>query len=366
MLRCFGLGLMVLAFGLTPVAAQTDSVLYLMGRVVMEDDTAPPSNLRVELYCGGRVVRQSFPNEKGLFSFDLGSRKQTQTVTDASATPTTGGLEESFARDAWSQDGFQVQRGKIYLDDCVVRLGASPEYRAAEITLGIRNVLEKPDIGELLVSRISGRSGLIDASVPPQARKEFESAVGALTKEKPDRKKARGHLEKATRVHPEYGQAWALYGALLLEDGDSKGAREALGRATEISPTMVEPWVELAQIAIESSDWATARQMASKALELDPDAPRGLLYMGLAQYYRQRSPHSHWLLGRLEELGLLEQYPIAVLHLGMLYARMGDIPAAGERLRKYLAIEDPSSLSAERRQSIERQLAQWEASGALP
>jgi len=355
-----------LLMGMSSAAAQTDTALNLIGKVVLEDGTAPPSTLRVELVCDSRAIRQSYPNEKGVFSFDLGSRRERQTATDATATPTTGGLNESFARDAWNPPGFQTQRGRVYMEDCVVRLGRNPGFRGTEIKLGIRGVMDDPDIGELLVGRTVAVAGLLDASVPARALREFEAALEELSREKPNRNKARKHLETAVRVHPEFAEAWALFGTWLLEEGRPKEARDAFLRATETGPELTEPWLGLAQIALEEGDWDEVREMAIRALRIDPDAPRGLLYVGLAAYYRQRYPRSHGALGRLEELGLAERYPISLLHLGMLYARMGEAPAAAERFRTYLAVERPSALSAERRESIERQLAEWKASGALP
>ena len=355
-----------LLMGLSSVAAQTDTALYLIGKVVMDDGTTPPTTLRVELVCDSRAIRQSYPNEQGVFSFDLGSRRERQTATDATATPTTGGLNESFARDAWNPSGFQTQRGRVYLEECVVRLGRNPGFRGTEIKLGIRGVMDDPDIGELLAGRTVAVAGLLDASAPPKALQEFEAALEELSREKPNRNKARKHLEKAVRVHPRFAEAWALYGTRLLDEGRPREARNALLRAAETGPELTEPWLGLAQIALEAGNWEEVREMSVKALQIDPDSPRGLLYVGLAAYYRQRYPRSHAALGRLEELGLAEKYPISLLHLGMLYARMGDFPAAAERFSAYLAVERSPALSADRRESIERQLAEWMASGALP
>lgn len=361
----FILGLLLT--GISPnLAAQTDTALYLLGKVVMDDGTKAPTHLRVEMVCDGKAVRQSYPNESGVFSFDLGSRRQNQTATDASSTPPTGGLNESFTRDAWNPSGFQTLLGRVYLDDCLVQLGKNPGYRGTEIKLGVRGLRDDPDIGEILVSRTLLLSGTADASIPPKALQAFEDAINELSREKPNKDRVRKHLETAVRVHPDFGAAWALLGTRLLEEGKLKEAREALARAVDREPRLVEPWLGLAQIAVESGDWVAAGELSARALELDGSAPRGLLYLGLAEYYQQRYPVSHSVLGKLEELGLAERFPIAILHLGMLFARVGDIPAAAQRLRTYLAVERPSALSPERRAGIERQLQQWQSSGELP
>ena len=147
---------------------QEDVALYLMGRAVLDDGTPFSASIRVEMVCDGRVVRQSFVDEKGVFSFDLGSVKQVQGVGDAGATPTTGGLDSGFARSAWNSAGFPVIRGRVHLDHCQVRLQQNPEYSSTEIQLGVRGLLDDPDIGAILVTRRkAGAPATIDISRAP-------------------------------------------------------------------------------------------------------------------------------------------------------------------------------------------------------
>jgi len=345
----------------TPLAAQQDTVLYLIGRVVMEDGSTPSPNFRVELVCEGKVVRQSNPNEKGVFSFDLGSRKQTQGVGDASASPTTGGLTETFAQNAWNPDGFKVLLGRVYLDDCLIRLGQNPAYSATNIKLGIRGLLDDPDVGEILVSRRSVVGGTVDASVPAEAREHFTGALAFLSQEKPDRKKGRKALEEAVKVFPQYADAWEVLGSLNLEEQRIGEARKAYEKAAELDADRLAPRLGLAKIAIEEQDWETARVRSEQALGLQAETPLAFLYLGLALFYEGDFARSHAALGRLEALGKAEDYPIALLHLGMLLAKMGDVPAASARLEHYLKLEP----SAQRRASVERQLDAWRRSGAL-
>jgi Tfp pilus assembly protein PilF len=351
----------VFAFLLSPLAAQEDSVLYLIGRVVMEDGSSPSPNFRVELVCDSKVVRQSNPNGKGVFSFDLGSVRQTQGVGDASASPTTGGLKETFAQSAWNPPGFKVLLGRLYLDDCLIRLSQNPAYSATDIKLGIRGLLDDPDVGEILVSRRSVVGGTVDASIPPEAREHFTRALAFLSQEKPDRKRGRTALEEAVKVSPEYADAWEVLGGLNLEEQRIGEARKAYEKVVELDADRLGPCLGLAKIAIEEQDWETARVRSQQALEIQPESTLGLLYLGLALYYEGDFARSHAALGRLEALGKVEEYPIALLHLGMLLAKMGDVPAASVRLEQYLKLEP----SAQRRASVERQLDAWRRSGAL-
>lgn len=352
----FATTLFVFAFA----AAQKDTVLYLVGKVVMADGGGIPETLRVELYCEGKVVRQTFPNQEGVFSFDLGSRRQTQTVTDASAMPTTGGLNEGFARDAWNPAGFHTVLGRVYLDDCAIRLGPNAEYGAPDIQLGIRGLLDRPDVGVLIVKRGAPENMVVDATIPADAREAFEAASGDLGKKKPDRKSALKHLATALERYPNYARALALMGQLELELGRPEKASSDFEKAIALEPESVVALLGLSQLSIEAQEWEKAAELSAKVLAQEPALPRALLYQGLASYYMNLLGSSQMALEQLEQQEQIERFPIGLLHLGMIYARAGRLSEAAIRLERYIHIDHSS---AERVAMVEKQLADWREKG---
>jgi hypothetical protein len=88
--------------------AQSDSILYLIGRVAMEDEAPVPKDFYVQLVCSNRVIKQVNPSPTGTFAFDLGSAKPTPGHLDASGTETQGGLRGGFMRDLYGTRGFLV------------------------------------------------------------------------------------------------------------------------------------------------------------------------------------------------------------------------------------------------------------------
>jgi predicted Zn-dependent protease len=361
------ISLLLMPLGL--IGAQQDVALYLMGKALMEDGTPFSHSVKVEMVCNGRTIRQSFVNEKGVFSFDLGSVNQSQGAGDAGATPTSGGLKGGFGSNATSPGGFVVILGRIYLDDCLVRLQQNPEFASTQIQLGIRGLMDDPDIGEILVRRVKdGSSNTVDISKPPipsDAEEASLKAIAELEKEKPDLSKAAKNLQKAVEIYPDFDAAWALLGEVRMEQGKTKEAEAAFSKAAEVNPKAVKPRLGLAQLSLEQQRWQEASEWAELALELEPSVPRGLLYSGLAGYYAGDYEVAMKQLERLKETGKASSYPIALLHLGMLYAMKGDVPKAAEDLRVYLEVEHESNLQDSRRKKIEQQLKVWEEQGLI-
>jgi tetratricopeptide (TPR) repeat protein len=190
-------------------------------------------------------------------------------------------------------------------------------------------------------------------------------AIAELEKDKPNLSKAVKNLQKAVEIYPEYDAAWALLGEVRMEQGKAKEAEAAFSKAAEVNPVAVKPRLGLAQLALEAQQWEEASRLAQEALELEPNTPRGLLYTGLASYYAEQYGEAMKSFQKLEETGKANSFPIALLHLGMLYAMRGDIPDAAQRLRTYLEVEEESAIQLERRKKIEQQLKVWEEQGLI-
>ena len=347
---------------------QEDSVLFLTGRVAIEQDLPIPKEFRVELVCSNRVIQQSYPSKSGTFSFDLGSAKLPATVMDASGSPTRGGLEEGFTRSVWDDGGFLVIRGRVYLDDCVVRAAPLAGYTSNAIALGVRDLQDNPDIGVIEIRKVTGSDGAAGtvrattAAAPMEAVKAFEKARKELTKKKVDHSEVQEQLENAVEVYPQFAEAWCILGETRMILGDPKGAREAFELSIASDPKLIHSYAGLAQLDIEQKKWMQAAHRTRQIKEMDPSYPRGLLFDGLANYYLRHFDAARKSLEELETLGHASTFPIAYLHLGMIYADKGEITAAANALRAYLSA---GQAPAERRQKIETQLEIWEDQGLI-
>lgn len=343
---------------------QEDVVLYLLGRVVMEDGSKVPKDFAVQLVCEGKKVRQVSCSEQGVFSFDLGSWRSKDGTSDASTSTKIGGLDGGFARDAWNPSGFNTVLGRVYLDDCTIRLMDNPSYRASEIKLGIRGLMDDPDVGELLVRKARvGEATTLTVRVPtdpPEVLKLISEGRAELAKEKPDPSRAAKKAEQALKISDSSADALMLLGEARVAQRKENEGRKVFQQLANSDPNAVAPRLALAQLDIESQQWDSALIWANEVLGLEPDSTKGLLYLGLASYYTDQLNEAYQALSTLEKNGLAEKFSVAVLHLGMLYARRGFVEDAAERFRRYLEIASPAELTEERREAIEKQLTLWD------
>ena len=80
------------------------------------------------------------------------------------------------------------------------------------------------------VRKSSTRARYIDASVPEQARKEFENGQAALAAQN-KKELAVGHFENAIRLYPNFFEAELSLGTLYMDLGQWDKAEQALRRA---------------------------------------------------------------------------------------------------------------------------------------
>jgi len=349
------------------LSAQQETTIFLSGQLVRENDRPVPRDLRVELSCNGRVVRQVRPSSDGSFSFELGSRSFGQLTSDSRLSPSVGGLNSSSTRSVGNQNGFGTTlTGRIDLSQCKISLAPTAGWTGTEVNLGIRNHLDPPDIGEIFIRRTQEQTGaaVIDAELlaaPPEAVESFQKARSELTRDKPDLRRASSELKDALKIYPTFGAAWSLLGEVQMTLENRDEARKAFEKALEISPDSFTPHFQMARIEIENGQWEKARVHTTAALEQDPRHPGALFFDGLANYYLGDFSNAQKSLEQLETLGHAPRYSASLLHLGLIYGRMGNVELASEKLQDYLEVTPEEQIPAERRQKIEEQLLVWKA-----
>jgi tetratricopeptide (TPR) repeat protein len=118
-------------------------------------------------------------------------------------------------------------------------------------------------------ARRSMRSiGYVDASVPAEARKEFEKAQTYLYDEK-DSAQAMRHLEKAIELHPKFFEAQLSLGTLLMDAGKWEEAETSLQLAVEMNPKSANAFFALGEVCFQQSRLAEAEKFLRAGLQLD-------------------------------------------------------------------------------------------------
>ena len=178
---------------------------------------------------------------------------------------------------------------------------------------------------------------LNDSEVPKKAQKSFAEGAAALADG--DLKKAREHLEHATRQYKNYAQAWNSLGQLLEIEQDREHARQAYERALTANPDYIPAYVRLANLDLSQGRYQDVLQLTGAALAHQPAGdPLIFLYDAVAKEHLRRLGEAEKSARQAIECDMAREAPQAEYLLGMLLAAKHDVPGALEHLKTYLKI----------------------------
>ena len=341
---------------------------FISGKVTLEDGSAPPEPVRVEMVCHGRIVRQLHTSSNGGFGFRLGDRNAD--IADASASGTVqGGFGNSpvggvSGADSPTELGSRTGQGAVNLTGCDLRTSLAG-FEANTIQLGLRRYMDNPNVGVIVLRRRDKVAGtaisLNTLGAPKKAKKSYQKALKELAKKKAKPSKAVKELEKAVKLYPEFSAAWNLLGQLRLTAGDPNGAREAFQRAVAVEPNYVSPYLPLALLRLDERRWKDAAQLSRQVLELNPDVIRAHYPLGVASYFLGDLDAAEKSSRKVLNSSEARTYPRMHYLLGVVLAGKGNFPSAAAELRRYLVIS-PDAPEAE---PLKKELQKWEAEGRI-
>ncbi len=231
--------------------------IFLSGRVLLEDGTAPPQGVVIERVCDGRAHAEGYTDTQGDFSIQL-FQPNNGVMQDADET---GGMRGAGtmggtvgASPAGSATSTYAQDRALMGCELRAKLGG---YRSQTVSLSGHRPMDSPDIGTILLHRAAATEegttvSAVSLAAPKDARKAFEKGEEALKKRKPD--DARKDFEKAVAVYPHYAAAWCELGKLQMTS-DAEGAHKSFQSAIDADPKFVTPYVELAILEVKAEKW---------------------------------------------------------------------------------------------------------------
>jgi len=132
----------------------------------------------------------------------------------------------------------------------------------------------------------SSKRGVVNASVPNEARAEFEKGREALLQAY-NADPGILHLENAVRLYPKYSEAMLLLGTAYMDKQDWDKAESRLRQVLVLEPKATAAHFALGELYLRQKKYKAAEQDTLEGLKLD-----------------DRSAQGHFLLGRLYyELG---------------------------------------------------------------
>ncbi len=229
----------------------------------MEDGTAPPESLNIQLTCHASPRTIGRTDGKGNFSIDLNNRAAMMTVgdstenTDMSRFPATGSSNRGSS-DTFTTAAGAPSRSMTANDLTGCDLQASlPGFRSDVLHLANRKSMDDPNVGILLLHRLANVEGttisITSAMAPKDARKAMERAQNFAKKDKWDQ--AQKEIEKAVEIYPKYAVAWSELGGLQQRANNTGAARKSFAMALEADPKLIPPYLALAAMASRESKW---------------------------------------------------------------------------------------------------------------
>lgn len=344
-------------------------MIFLSGKVVMEDGTPPPEQVVIERVCNGQPRPEAYTDQKGRFSFQLGGN---QTVfSDASyggfGDTIGGGSNDPFSGQRSSSPGMAGMSGRQIserdLMGCELR-AVLAGYRADPVPLSGRRSLDNPDVGTIILRRLANVEGTTVSAIamqaPKDAKKALEKAQNFVRKNKAN--EALREYEKAIQLYPKYTTAYYEMGRVLEMTEQTEPARQAYLKAIEIDPKYLHPYRQLAGISIREQKWEEAAEYSGKAIKLNPvDFADIYFYNSVAHYYLKHYDEAQTSALEAKKLDTRNRIPKVHQLLGAIYIERADYAAASSHMKDYLKFL-PAGQEAEQ---MQRQIEELDKAAAM-
>jgi tetratricopeptide (TPR) repeat protein len=337
--------------------------IFISGRVMLEDGSAPTESVVIERVCSGVAHSEGYTDSKGYFSIQLGAQNngmmhdasEDMSGFSAGSPGGMGGFGGGGFGQSTSRNGSMSENRFI---DCDLRARVAG-FRSQSVSLANRRAMDPPDVGTILLHRLSPTEGTTisaaSLAAPKDAKKAYEKGMEALKKRKaPDAVK---NFEKAVEVYPKYAAAWYELGRFQAAQGDAAMARGYFEQAVKADPKFVSPYMELAVIDWKAEKWQQVAELTQTVVKLDSfDYPQAYFLNALSNYYLKDMDAAEKSAREAVRLDTRKQYLTTIRLLGVILAQKQDYAGATEQLKSYLELAPQASDAA----TVRNQLAQLE------
>ncbi len=327
-----------------PQIQQERRLVFVTGKVVIDDGTEPTERVAIERVCNGLARREAYADSHGQFGFQIGG--QSQIFQDATVGSNYGFTRGSdFGGSTLSQSGTAnpATQGVTQqeLMGCELRASA-PGFRSDNLSLAGRQLFDNPNVGTIVLHRLGKVEGTrvsaTSLKAPKEAKKAFEKAEKDLTKG--NKQEAAAELNKAIVAYPKYAEALALLGQIDAADGKSAEAKKLFEQAIDADKQFLEPYFGLAVLASKESDWQAASNYSERALALNAyEYPVAYYYHAAANYNLQKLDIAEKSARTARRLDSQHKIPRIDYLLANILVRKGDYPGAAEQLKSFLAYQ---------------------------
>ena len=319
----------------SPFPDETRRPIFINGKVMMEDGTAPPESVLIERVCGAVPKPEGYTDTKGRFSFELG--RNNAVFADASSSG-RGFDSDSSGSSTSSSSPFGGGVTERSLMNCELR-AALPGFRSSVVILAGRRMLDSPDVGTILLKRMANVEGFTYSATtlmaPKEAKKAFDKGLELVKKKK--QTEALKEFEKATEAYPKFAAAWYELGHLQDLQENKEEAKKSYQQSLAADPKFVKPYLPLTAMAVQKSDWANVAELTAKTIKLNPyEYPQAFLYNAIANLNLKNLDDAEKSALAAVKLDEKNRIPRIKYVLGIIMAQKENYTGAAENLKSYI------------------------------
>jgi tetratricopeptide (TPR) repeat protein len=197
----------------------------------------------------------------------------------------------------------------------------------------------------------SGRTSVavVDLDIPVEARKEFDKASDAMTRQ--DWLGAQQRLKQAIAIYPRYVPAYNNLAAVYSHMNDGVHQREALEKAIALNEHFVPALVNLAKLCFQDGNPARSETLLQSALNAEPNNAGTMMLLAQAQLLNK---HFEAAIATAHDAHSVPHEGLAVIHFiaARAFERLNRPQDALIELRMFLSEEAAGARADEVRKEI--------------
>jgi hydroxyacylglutathione hydrolase len=339
---CFLLSSLALAQGggITTGGA-SDRPIFVSGVVVMENGSAPPVKVAIELLCQVQSQPQGKTDEKGAFNIQLGINRYQGNIDAATGSAAAATGFGGALKGQTQVDGMSV----LALMGCSLR-AVLEGYRSDMADLSRIHVGDTTNVGTIVLHPFAASkeyaTSINSLAAPKNASSALDKAREHIAKQQVE--DAEKELRKAIRLYPKYAEAWQELGGVLQIQKKNAEARKAYLESAACDAQYSKPYLSLARLSAIEKNWQDALQNSEMFLKLDPStSAQAYYYSAVAHYNLDHIDKAFDHAQRVVSLDPNHTVPLAEQLLGVIYLDKGDDMSAVEHLRNYLSQAPPAT-----------------------
>jgi Tfp pilus assembly protein PilF len=195
-------------------------------------------------------------------------------------------------------------------------------------------------------------AGEIDASVPKEARKEYDKGMKSAKSGKST--EAIERFENAIKLHPKYYNAHVALGQEHSKLRNLPAARTAFQQAIEIKPKESEAHLNLGVVLVKTGEFNEAISVLRQTIDLGEKSYTSYLFLGVALMETNSNDEAEKMFLKAFDIGGHVQ-PGIRLYLANFYNRMGNRQKTLDQLEAYIR-EAPSASNIEEINKLIKQI----------